>query len=227
MIDIRIAKEVSVILKNKKKVNSPETSNIRIDNIFPFLNYKRFDENGYLVLPNRFEKGNYYADILSVEGKNLDALSHAERIELLTSWGNFNGQFLDDIQLISSKFPTNTELQQSYWGKKYATWRDRAANTSDELERGQYRIRMHLCMTYITQEQQIETKLYNYDFCMVFFANSVSKLKDRVRTAKELGMSSGNSGVNKATSAVILHDMTQSAKEEVLFKLNNPNAKMK
>lgn len=214
------------MLKDKKTERSVDKSNIRISNIFPFLNYKRFDENGYLVLPDRFHKGDYYADFLSIEGKNLDALSTRERVELLTSWGQFNGQFLDDVQIISSKFPTNTELQQSYWGRKYATWRDQAANSVDDLERGQCQIRMHLCMMYITLERKIEAKLYNYDFCMVFFAKTPEKLRDRVRAAKELGLNS-KSGVNNETTAVVLHEMTQTAKEEVLFKLNNPNARMK
>lgn len=189
--------------------------------ITKILAYKRIDpETGYLVL-----RDDTYATFLRTDGKNIEGLNYEQRVQLLTNWGQFNGQFLDDYEVISSKFPTNTDEQQDYWGRKYKHWSQVLRETTDERLKMQAQRRLRAAQHYIQDERAIEKTLYNFDFIFVFFGKTADKLHSSVRRAKNLARE--NAGNRDDIVPLVFHELKQSEKEDVLFRLNNPNARMK
>ncbi|MBU7002075.1 hypothetical protein HPG02_00280 [Pediococcus pentosaceus] len=204
-------------MDSKKEVVTLE--NIQL--IPRLLAYKRFDQQtDYLVLRN-----NTYVHFLRADGKNTSGLSISQRQALLKNWATFNGQFLDDYEIISTKFPTNTNKQQAYWGRKYAHWNRVLRETNNDRLAKQAKRRLDAALHYLQDEIAIEKKLYNFDFIFVFFGKTPEQLKNSVYRAKKLAKE--NRGSNDDTAPIIFHELTHDEKEEVLFRLNNPNARMK
>ncbi len=207
-------------LKRTQQDSKEPMSFDRIALITSFLEYKRFDEEtDFLVL-----RDDTYATFLKAEGKGTYNLNQSQRRKLLENFAQFNGQFLEDYEIISAKFPTNTERQQGYWGRRYAKWKKLFNEAQDPRIKMQMQMRIDSALHYLQDQIEIEKRLYNFDFIFVFFGDTRHQLAENIKVAKRLARD--NRGDTEETTPLIFQDLTHSEKETILFRLNNPNMKM-
>src|SRR5699024_3114760 len=98
-------------------------------------------------------------------------------------------------------FPTNTELQRSYWLRK----KQQATNTS----------RLKYIEQKLFEFEFLESERYNREFFMFVYADDKEEVMDRKHDCKQ-GMQ----------NTFPLQEISMDKKEQILFLLNNQNTQL-
>lgn len=176
--------------RNERKKNKDRTIDLNILHVIP---YKQITKEGYLLLED-----NTYAEIYQFETHALNTINADEKAQLMTQLASFYRINIEDIKVISFKYPSDSEAQQLYWLHKYETTTNplQRAYQQDNIRRLQISAKTHKEMDH-------------YVFVYADSKKGMSVVKDNIRQ----------------TSGGLLrrNPLSQKKKTNVLFQLNNMN----
>ncbi|TDM28750.1 hypothetical protein ETH98_08440 [Macrococcoides caseolyticum] len=176
--------------RNERKKNKDRTIDLNILHVIP---YKQITKEGYLLLED-----NTYAEIYQFETHALNTINADEKAQLMTQLASFYRINIEDIKVISFKYPSDSEAQQLYWLHKYETATNplQRAYQQDNIRRLQISAKTHKEMDH-------------YVFVYADSKKGMSVVKDNIRQT--------SGGLLRKTP------LSQKKKTNVLFQLNNMN----
>lgn len=176
--------------QTERKKNKDKSIDLTILQVIP---YKQITDEGYLMLED-----NTYAEIYQFTTHALSTINEDENSNLMIKLANFYRINIDDLKIISFKYPSDSEKQQEYWLKKYESTNDALQKSYcyEQIRRLQVSAKTHKEMDY---------------YCFVYAESkrNMAVVKDNIRQTS-------NGLLNKTA-------ISTKKKENVLFQLNNMN----
>ena len=175
--------------------------------------YKKIMDNRgrYIELANA--RG--YLQLLEIQGKDIANLGHEEQQTTLLNYHNWLIQFQYDLEIYSTKLPTDTKRQIKYLTSCLNRTKAKLKKTSNQRTRAQLQDQKQILEQNIKTELMIQKQIYNSEFILFLYGKTVKELDDLVSKA----MSYGNQDfVPKVIS--------RSKKEQILEQINNMNEKI-
>jgi len=160
-------------------------------NILPFMQI----HDDYILLKEGV------MDIFQVQTKNIHALNDVDLNYLLLSRAQFLRSYFRSFKEVILNFPTNIEVQRTYWLKK----KQQASNAS----------RLNYIEQKLFEFEFLERERYNREFFMFVYADDKEELADRKHDCKQ-GMH----------NSFPLQEISRDKKEQILFLLNNQNTQL-
>lgn len=123
--------------RNERKKNKDKTIDLTILEIIP---YKQLTKEGYILLDD-----NTYAEVYQFVTHALNTINADEKAQLMGQLANFYRINIEDLKIISFKYPSDSEEQQAYWLAKYekATNPLQRAYIADNIKRLQISAKTH------------------------------------------------------------------------------------
>ena len=175
--------------------------------------YKKIMDNRgrYIELAN--DRG--YLQLLEIQGKDILNLGHEEQQITLLNYHNWLIQFQYDLEIYSTKLPTDTTRQVRYLTSCLNRTKAKLKKTNNQRIRAQLQDQKQILEQNIKTELMIQKQIYNSEFILFLYGKTVKELDDLVSKA----MSYGNQDfVPKVIS--------RSKKEQILEQINNMNEKI-
>ena len=175
--------------------------------------YKKIMDNRgrYIELAN--DRG--YLQLLEIQGKDILNLGHEEQQITLLNYHNWLIQFQYDLEIYSTKLPTDTTRQVRYLTSCLNRTKAKLKKTNNQRVRAQLQDQKQILEQNIKTELMIQKQIYNSEFILFLYGQTVNELDDLVGKA----MSYGNQDfVPKVIS--------RSKKEQILEQINNMNEKI-
>ncbi len=165
----------------------------------------------YIELAN--DRG--YLQLLEIQGKDILNLGHEEQQITLLNYHNWLIQFQYDLEIYSTKLPTDTTRQVRYLTSCLNRTKAKLKKTNNQRIRAQLQDQKQILEQNIKTELMIQKQIYNSEFILFLYGKTVKELDDLVSKA----MSYGNQDfVPKVIS--------RSKKEQILEQINNMNEKI-
>ena len=157
-----------------------------------------------------------YLQIMEVRGKDLNSLSDNERQRTIQNFRKWNSEITFDYLFESTTLPTDTSEQIIESRRILNEVRREMSKTGISQNRmNQLRDRESLLMQNILSEEAVEQELYNAEFLIWLYGDTIEDLQKQVRKAQ----TSGNGDfVPQIVSA--------GKKEQILKQYNNQNEKV-
>lgn len=140
-------------------------------------------------------------EIFQVGSKDLYSLNDEDLRFLLMGSARFYRSYSDDIKIIAMNFPSNTEKQKEYWLNK----RDK---TEDD-------IRLGFINRKLFELDFLEKERTNREFFLFIYAKNEQQLNERRKQV-----------IRDMQQVFPLQELSIQKKKDVLFVLNNQNAKV-
>ncbi|MHB9953177.1 hypothetical protein [Ligilactobacillus murinus] len=175
--------------------------------------YKKIMDNRgrYIELAN--DRG--YLQLLEIQGKDILNLGHEEQQITLLNYHNWLIQFQYDLEIYSTKLPTDTTRQVRYLTSCLNRTKAKLKKTNNQRVRAQLQDQKQILEQNIKTELMIQKQIYNSEFILFLYGKTVRELDDLVAKA----MSYGNQDfVPKVIS--------RSKKEQILEQINNMSEKI-
>lgn len=175
--------------------------------------YKKIMDNRgrYIELAN--DRG--YLQLLEIQGKDILNLGHEEQQITLLNYHNWLIQFQYDLEIYSTKLPTDTTRQVRYLTSCLNRTKAKLKKTNNQRVRAQLQDQKQILEQNIKTELMIQKQIYNSEFILFLYGKTVRELDDLVAKA----MSYGNQDfVPKVISRI--------KKEQILEQINNMNEKI-
>ena len=175
--------------------------------------YKKIMDNRgrYIELAN--DRG--YLQLLEIQGQDILNLGHEEQQITLLNYHNWLIQFQYDLEIYSTKLPTDTTRQVRYLTSCLNRTKAKLKKTNNQRVRAQLQDQKQILEQNIKTELMIQKQIYNSEFILFLYGKTVRELDDLVSKA----MSYGNQDfVPKVIS--------RSKKEQILEQINNMNEKI-
>ena len=175
--------------------------------------YKKIMDNRgrYIELAN--DRGDL--QLLEIQGKDILNLGHEEQQITLLNYHNWLIQFQYDLEIYSTKLPTDTTRQVRYLTSCLNRTKAKLKKTNNQRIRAQLQDQKQILEQNIKTELMIQKQIYNSEFILFLYGKTVKELDDLVSKA----MSYGNQDfVPKVIS--------RSKKEQILEQINNMNEKI-
>ncbi len=176
--------------RQERKKSKDKSIDLTVLSVMP---YKQITQEGYLMLDD-----NTYLEMYQFETHALSTINEDENSGLMIKLANFYRINIEDLKIISFKYPSDTEEQQNYWLHKYE-------NTSNPLQK-QY---CHEQIRRLQLSAKSHKEMDHYCFVYAETKRSMDVMKENIRQT--------NNGLLKRKS------LSAKKKENVLFQLNNMN----
>ncbi|WP_373756973.1 hypothetical protein [Streptococcus ferus] len=157
-----------------------------------------------------------YLQFMEVKGKDLNSLSPNERKRTIANFEMWLSEFTDPVTFESTTLPTNTRKQSSE-SKRILDNVRREMNVPGISQRRyqQLRERETLLMQNIEAEDEVQRQLYNAEFILWLYADTIEDLARQVRKAE-------TSGNNDFIPSLVSDDK----KIQIIKQFNNQNEKV-
>ena len=172
--------------QDKKPIMLKQTSNI-----LPFMQI----HDDHILLKDGV------MDVFQVQTKNIHALNDVDLNYLLLNRAQFLRSYFRSFKEVILNFPTNTELQRTYWLRK----KQQATNAS----------RLKYIEQKLFEFEFLENERYNREFFMFVYAGDKEELIDRKYDCKQ-GMQ----------NSFPLREISKEKKKQIFFLLNNQNTQL-
>ncbi|MDO4667504.1 MAG: hypothetical protein Q4A90_06680 [Streptococcus sp.] len=157
-----------------------------------------------------------YLQILEVRGKDLNSLSDNERQRTIQNFRKWNSEIAFDYLFESTTLPTDTSEQIIESRRILHEVRREMNKTGVSKNRiQQLKDRESLLMQNIVSEEAVEQELYNAEFLIWLYGDTIEELQKKVRKVQ-------TSGNNDFVPAIV----PVSKKEQILKQYNNQNEKV-
>lgn len=124
-----------------------------------------------------------YMQILELPSKDTHSLGSEEEERTLINWYEWLSRFPDDFTIYTTKLPTDTTNQINYQKRCLSQVRQEMNHCRDQRYYLQLRDREMLLMEEIRLEGLIRDKIYNVEFIMFLFGDTIKNLDETVRKA--------------------------------------------
>lgn len=157
-----------------------------------------------------------YLQIMEVRGKDLNSLSDNERQRTIQNFRKWNSEITFDNMFESTTLPTDTSEQIIESRRILNEVRREMSKTGiSENRMEQLKDRESILMQNILSEEAVEQELYNAEFLIWLYGDTIEDLHRQVRKAQTSG--------NGDFVPVIV---SASKKEQILKQYNNQNEKV-
>ena len=119
-------------------------------------------------------------------------------------WAKFYKTYGKDIEIVTMLFPSNTEVQQSYWKQRLKA--NQNPQFQDMIERK------------VKELEWRETHTKTKEFYLLFFVSSKEEIPETVKLIE--------STLRVGSGMALLQEMEKEKMEQVWFKLANKNARI-
>lgn len=175
--------------------------------------YKRILKNKGEYIELSKDRG--YMQILEITGKNLNGLSHEEQQSTLLNYHTWLVQFQASFEIYTTKLPTDTTQQIAYLKFCLANTDRLLKKITDRRIRDQLLDQKQILEQNIKTEVQIQKEIYNSEFLLFLFGQTIKELDDIVQKS-----------MNYGNQDFVPKMITRKKKEEVLEQINNMNGKV-
>ncbi|HHT7812897.1 hypothetical protein [Streptococcus suis] len=157
-----------------------------------------------------------YLQLMEIPGKDLDSLSYNEIRRTIDNFEKWLTNFRTDIQIETTRLPTNTDTQIMDLRHHLSLVRQEKARLLPDSRRYlQLLDREALLLNEIQVEESIRQEIYNTEFVLWLFAPTTTELDELVRKAKTYG-----------NNDFVPQEMTRVKKEQIIKQYNNMNEKV-
>ncbi|KXT83144.1 hypothetical protein ACVRXQ_06595 [Streptococcus panodentis] len=157
-----------------------------------------------------------YLQIMEVRGKDLNSLSDNERQRTIQNFRKWNSEITFDYLFESTTLPTDTSEQIIESRRILNEVRREMSKTGiSENRMEQLKDRESILMQNILSEEAVEQELYNAEFLIWLYGDTIEELHRQVRKAQTSG--------NGDFVPVIV---SANKKEQILKQYNNQNEKV-
>jgi len=202
-----------MILQLKKKSNKAE------DQLFEDVN-SWIDESPIKRIMNN--KGEYielaeggFLQFMEITGKDIYSLGNAEVDRTLQNYYDWLTKFTPDWTVYTTTLPTNTDRQIAYLKQCLAECRKAIKDCRIERKYRQLLDREARLLSNIRVQEAIKKKIYNVEFILFLYSDTVKEMDEIVRKA----MSYGNGDF-------VPKEITREKKETILTQYFNMNDKV-
>lgn len=170
-------------------------------------------KNQPLELGNGYAK---YMQILEIQGKDIYKISVNERLRSIANFESWLSRMAYDLTFVTTKLPTNTTKQVSELYRLKSEIEHQLSEPSlSENQRYQLEERHMLIMEQIEIQEIVEAQLYNTEYLLFLFADSLSELEEQIRR-------SDSSGDNDFVPSVVSYER----KVQFYKQYNNQNERV-
>lgn len=204
-------------LFHRKKESTDSTANLPMDfaPMTELLGYKGLtDDRDHFIKLKQSEDG--YAELLTVQGQGIATMSPRHQMSLITGFQDFLRAMIDDAKFIISPFPADTSEQRAYTSHLISVVNRQMKQATNKRIYHQLATRRHYLQNQLQRLIQVEKQLSNQEFICVLFSHHRRDL----RTLRDNAISWGG-------NAVILDKIPVKKKEEILFRINNLNTRIR
>ena len=175
--------------------------------------YKKIMDNRgrYIELAN--DRG--YLQLLEIQGKDILNLGHEEQQITLLNYHNWLIQFQYDLEIYSTKLPTDTTRQVRYLTSCLNRTKAKLKKTNNQRIRAQLQDQKQILEQNIKTELMIQKQIYNSEFILFLYGKTVKELDDLVSKAMSYG--------NQDFVPKVIY---KKKKEQILEQINNMNEKI-
>ncbi len=204
-------------LFNRKNKGTNSTANVPMDfaPMTALLGYKGFtDDRDHFIKLKQSDDG--YAELLTIQGQGIATMSPRHQRSLTTGFEDFLRAMVDDAKFIISPFPADTSEQRAYTSHLISVVNKQMKRATNKRVYHQLATRRHYLQNQLQRLIQVEKQLSNQEFICVLFSHHRRDL----RTLRDNAISWGG-------NAIILDKIPVKKKEEILFRINNLNTKIR
>lgn len=179
------------------------------------LDYKGFtpDVHHFIVLK---DSSDGYVEMLTIRGQNVDSMGRNQQVHMISGFQDYLRAYLEDQKIIISPFPANTTKQQAFQSASYAAVMNRLKSTRDARKQQQLRTRLRYINDQLQRNIQVEHELDNLEYILLLFGKTITRLNDLKSNARNWG-----------NQSIVIEEMEQEQKEQVLFRINNMNTRLR